>query len=117
MTPAPRRIIKDVNISVRPDSWRYKVKTSTKTRITWHLYDINKNLVHTSKKPRDWSTKHEGTFEGYIPSGEDGYVHLEAVSGEGKVEWWPSRDEMYKIERKKQRSVIKGCRGARLRKD
>ena len=105
MTPTPsppaERIIEDVDISVHRDSWGYKVKTSTRTRITWHLYDINKNRVHTSKKPRDWSTKHDGTFGGYIPSGKDGYVHLKAVSRGGKVEWWPSKDKMYKMERQK----------------
>ena len=92
-------IIEDVTITVYYGSWEYDVKTSVGTRITWYLYDINKNLVHTYEETEYWSTNHGGTFGGYIPSGEDGYIHLKAVSRDGDVDWWPSEDEMYKIER------------------
>lgn len=99
-SPAPGGpIIEDVMITVYYDSWEYDVKTSTGTRITWYLYDINKNLVHTYEETEYWSTNHGGIFGGYIPSGENGYIHLKAVSRNGDVDWWPSEDEMYKIER------------------
>lgn len=101
-TPSPAPvgpIIQDVTITVNYDTWEYDVITSVGTRITWYLYDNYGNLVHTYGETEYWSTNHGGTFGGYIPSGEDGYIQLKVVTSEGDVEWWPSENEMYKIER------------------
>ena len=91
-------LIEDVTITAHYDRWEYDVKTSKSTKLIWYLYDIEKNLVYTYE-PESLATHHSGTFGGYIPSGEDGYIHLKAVSSEGDMEWWPSEDEMYKLER------------------
>ncbi|MBA7642277.1 hypothetical protein ES703_49966 [subsurface metagenome] len=40
-----------------------------------------------------------GRFGGYIPHGEDGYIHLKVVSQDGDIEWWPSESEKYRINR------------------
>lgn len=53
----PTQLIESVDMTVYYDSWEYDIKTTTSTRITWHLYDVDKNLVHTYEDPEDaWST-------------------------------------------------------------
>ena len=102
---AHAQLIESVDISVYSDYWEYDIKTTTDTRTTWYLYNIDKNLVHTYSHP-SYSMAKSGTFGGYIPSGEDGFVRLKEESIDGDIEWWPSASEMYKIERHVSLKVI-----------
>lgn len=91
-------IIRKVNITVHYDNWDYDVWMNMPAKVTWYLYDMNKNLVHTYTH-KYYTTHAGGTFGGYIPGGQDGYIQLMAVNKKGEVDWWPGKDQMYKIER------------------
>jgi len=104
---ARARLIESVDISVYYDSWEYDIKTTTETRTTWYLYNSDKTLVHTYSHS-SYSTAKTGTFGGYIPDGEDGYVHLKEETKDGDIEWWPSASEMYKIKRSPYAIIVAG---------
>ena len=97
-----KRLISSVDITVYQDQWEYDMKTTTRTGVTVSVYDAFRSLVNTWETPvEQWATHHGGTSGGYIPAGEDGYVHFKVTDTEGRVEWWPSESEMYKIVRER----------------
>jgi len=91
-------IFESVKIEVYHSGWTSDVHLSERAKLSVYIFGIDKNLVHVYHY-QSFSTSAGGTWGGYIPSGEDGYIHMRAVNEQGEVEWWPSDSEMYKIER------------------
>lgn len=91
-------LINNVEVTVYYDAWKSNVRLTTRARVTWHIYDSDKNLLH-SRELGPSTGEVGGTWGGYIVSGEDGHIRIEIESESGEVQWWPGEDEMYRIER------------------